>query len=119
MANFRPFKALRPAKEYASKVAALPYDVMNSEEAKEMVKGNPYSFLHIDKAEIDLPAGTDLYSNEVYLKAADNLKKSEENGVMINDEKPCFYVYRQIMNGSEQTGLVGCACVDDYINIRI
>ena len=119
MANFRPFKALRPAKEYASKVAALPYDVMNSEEAKEMVKGNPYSFLHIDKAEIDLPAGTDLYSNEVYLKAADNLKKSEENGVMINDEKPCFYVYRQIMNGREQTGLVGCASVDDYINNRI
>ena len=119
MANFRPFKALRPAKEYASKVAALPYDVMNSEEAKEVVKGNPYSFLHIDKAEIDLPAGTDLYSNEVYLKAADNLKKSEENGVMINDEKPCFYVYRQIMNGREQTGLVGCASVDDYINNRI
>ena len=119
MANFRPFKALRPAKEYASKVAALPYDVMNSEEAKEMVKGNPYSFLHIDKAEIDLPKGTDLYSNEVYLKAADNLKKSEENGVMINDEKPCFYVYRQIMNGREQTGLVGCASVDDYINNRI
>ena len=119
MAIFRPFKALRPAKEYASKVAALPYDVMNSEEAKEMVKGNPYSFLHIDKAEIDLPAGTDLYSNEVYLKAADNLKKSEENGVMINDEKPCFYVYRQIMNGREQTGLVGCASVDDYINNRI
>lgn len=119
MANFRPFKALRPAKEYASKVAALPYDVMNSEEAKEMVKGNPYSFLHIDKAEIDLPAGTDLYSNEVYLKAADNLKKSEENGVMINDENPCFYVYRQIMNGREQTGLVGCASVDDYINNRI
>lgn len=119
MANFRPFKALRPAKEYASKVAALPYDVMNSEEAKEVVKGNPYSFLHIDKAEIDLPKGTDLYSNEVYLKAADNLKKSEENGVMINDEKPCFYVYRQIMNGREQTGLVGCASVDDYINNRI
>ena len=119
MAIFRPFKALRPTSELASKVAALPYDVMNSEEAKEMVKGNPYSFLHIDKAEIDLPDGTDLYSDEVYQKASQNLKESEEKGIMINDEAPCFYIYRQIMNGREQTGLVGCAWVDDYINNRI
>ncbi len=119
MAIFRPFKALRPTSELASKVAALPYDVMNSEEAKEMVNGNPYSFLHIDKAEIDLPDGTDLYSDEVYQKAAQNLKESEEKGVMINDEAPCFYIYRQIMNGREQTGLVGCAWVDDYINNHI
>ncbi len=119
MAHFRPFKALRPTKEYASKVAALPYDVMNSTEAKEMVKGNPYSFLHIDKAEIDLPEGTDIYSPQVYLKAKENLINSEAQGIMKTDEKPCFYIYRQIMNGREQTGLVGCACVDDYINNRI
>ncbi len=119
MAIFKPFKALRPTKEYASKVAALPYDVMNSEEAKEMVKGNPYSFLHIDKAEIDLPDGTDLYSDEVYCKASCNLKEYEEKGVMKQDETPCFYVYRQIMDGKEQTGLVGCAWVDDYIENRI
>lgn len=119
MAIFRPFKALRPAPEYASKVAALPYDVMNSDEARKMVEGNPYSFLHIDKAEIDLPLGTDLYSPEVYAKAAENLKASEEKGILKEDEKPCFYIYRQIMNGREQTGLVGCASVDDYINNRI
>lgn len=119
MAVFKPFKALRPATEYASKVAALPYDVMNSEEAREMVKDNPYSFLHIDKAEIDLPKDTYLYSDEVYAKAKDNLIKYEADGILIEDNAPCFYVYRQIMNGRAQTGLVGCACVDDYINNNI
>ncbi len=119
MAVFKPFKALRPTPEYASKVAALPYDVMNSEEAKAMVEGNPYSFLHIDKAEIDLPEGTYLYSDEVYAKAAENLKNSEADGIMKADKTPCFYIYRQIMNGREQTGLVGCAWVDDYIENRI
>ncbi len=119
MAVFRPFKALRPTKNYASQVAALPYDVMNSDEAREMVKGNPYSFLHIDKAEIDLPEGTYLYSDDVYNKAKDTLNKFEADGIMVCDEKPCFYVYRQIMNGREQTGLVGCAWVDDYIENRI
>lgn len=119
MAVFKPFKALRPTPQYASKVAALPYDVMNSEEAKEMVKGNPYSFLHVDKAEIDLPEGTYLYSDEVYKKAAENLKKLEEDGISAMDKTPCFYVYRQIMNGRAQTGLVGCASVDDYINNHI
>ncbi len=119
MAIFKPFKALRPTKEYASKVAALPYDVMNSEEAKEIVKGNPYSFLHIDKAEIDLPEGTYLYSDEVYAKAKENLDKSEAGGIMVTDDTPYFYIYRQIMNGREQTGLVGCAWVDDYIENRI
>lgn len=116
MAVFRPFKAVRPKPEYASKVAALPYDVMNSAEAAEMVKGNPYSFLHVDKAEIDLPAGTDLYSQQVYNKAAENLKKLESDGICIQDEKPRFYIYRQIMNGRSQTGLTGCVSIDDYIN---
>lgn len=119
MAIFRPFKALRPTKQFASKVAALPYDVMNSEEAREMVKGNPYSFLHVDKAEIDLPDGTYIYSDEVYEKAKSNLNTAEAQGIMVNDETPCFYIYRQIMNGREQTGLVGCAWVDDYIENRI
>ena len=95
MAVFKPFKALRPIPELASKIAALPYDVMNSEEAKEMVKNNPYSFLHVDKAEIDLPCCTDIYCNEVYCKAAENLKCSEENGYCKTDEAPCFYIYRQ------------------------
>jgi len=116
MAVFNPFKALRPVPEYADKVGALPYDVMNSQEAKEMVKGNPLSFLHVDKAEIDLPEGTDLYSEQVYLKARENLNALEKDGICKTDEKNCFYIYRQIMNSRSQTGLVGCASIDDYIN---
>lgn len=119
MAVFRPFKALRPVPEFASRVAALPYDVMNSAEAKEIVVGNPYSFLHVDKAEIDLPESTDLYSDVVYAKAKENLEGLEKDGICAMDETPCFYVYRQIMNGREQTGIVGCAWVDDYIENRI
>lgn len=119
MAVFRPFKALRPTPEYASRVAALPYDVMNSEEARVMVEGNPYSFLHVDKAEVDLPNCTDIYNAEVYAKAKENLLKLESDGICRMDEVPCFYIYRQIMNGRAQTGLVGCAWVDDYINNRI
>ncbi|MBO5859860.1 MAG: DUF1015 domain-containing protein [Clostridia bacterium] len=116
MAVFRPFKAVRPVSEFASKVAALPYDVMNSKEAAEMVKGNPYSFLHVDKAEIDLPEGTDLYSEQVYLKAKENLEKLVSDGVCEQDCESRFYIYRQIMNGRAQTGLVGCVSIDDYIN---
>ena len=116
MSQIRPFKAVRPTKEYAKKVAALPYDVMSSEEAREMVKGNEYSFLHVDRGEIDLPVGTDIYSNEVYQKAKENLEKLINNGILVEDEKPCFYIYRQIWKGRAQTGLVACASVDDYIN---
>lgn len=116
MSVFRPFKAIRPKSEYASKVAALPYDVMNSDEAREMVKDNPISFLHVDKAEIDLPRDTYLYSEEVYLKAKENLDKLVTDGICVQDEKPCFYIYRQIMNGRAQTGLVGCVSIDDYMN---
>ena len=115
MAVFRPFKAIRPVPEYSSKVAALPYDVMNSKEAAEMVKGNPYSFLHVDKAEIDLPEGTYLYSEQVYLKAKENLDKLVTDGICKQDENAEFYIYRQIMNGRSQTGLVGCVSIDDYI----
>ena len=116
MAVFRPFKAVRPVEDKAALVAALPYDVMNSEEAREMVKGNPYSFLHVDKAEIDLDPSIDLYDKKVYLKARENLDKLVTDGVCKEDETPCVYIYRQIMNGRSQTGLVGCASIDDYIN---
>ena len=116
MAVFHPFKAIRPIPERAAKVAALPYDVMNSAEAREMAKGNPYSFLHVDKAEIDLPEDTDLYSDAVYAKAKENLMKLESDGTYEQDAQPCFYIYRQTMNGRSQTGLVGCASIDDYIN---
>ncbi len=116
MAIFRPFKAIRPLPEFASKVAALPYDVMNSKEAAKMVEGNPYSFLHVDKAEIDLPEGTDLYSEQVYLKAKENLDKLVSENICAQDGEARFYIYRQIMNGRSQTGLAGCVSIDDYIN---
>ncbi len=116
MAVFKPFRALRPVPDKASSVAALPYDVMNSEEAAEMVKDNPISFLHVDKAEIDLPKDIDIYDEKVYLKARENLNSLEENGICKQDSAPCFYIYRQIMNGRSQTGLVGCASIDDYKN---
>jgi len=116
MSVLRPFRAVRPTKENAEKVAALPYDVMNSDEAREMVKDKPWSFLHVDKAEIDLPEGTYLYDEKVYLKARGNLDRLSAEGICKEDEKPCLYIYRQIMNGRAQTGIVGCASIDDYMN---
>ena len=116
MSVLRPFKAVRPTKENAEKVAALPYDVMNSNEAREMVKDKPWSFLHVDKAEIDLPEDTYLYDEKVYLKARENLDRLSSEGICKEDEKPCLYIYRQIMNGRAQTGIVGCASIDDYMN---
>ncbi len=119
MITVKPFSALRPSAEYADKCAALPYDVMSSDEAREMVKGNPYSFLHIDKAEIDLDKSIDIYDERVYAKASENLKKFESDGVYINDNDKKYYFYRQVMDGRAQTGIVGCASIDDYIENRI
>ena len=119
MITVKPFCALRPAVQYAKDCAALPYDVMSSAEAREMVKGNPYSFLHIDRAEIDLDPSIDIYDARVYAKAADTLQKMEKQGVYVQDEKRKFYFYRQIMDGRGQTGIVGCASIDDYLENRI
>ncbi len=116
MSVVRPFKGVRPTPALAEKVAALPYDVMNSDEAREMVAGNPYSFLHVDKAEIDLDKSIDLYDQKVYNKAAENLNKMIGEKVLIQDEKPCFYIYRLTMNGRSQTGLVACTSIDEYLN---
>lgn len=116
MAIVRPFKGIRPVKELASKIAALPYDVMNSDEAREMVKGNPHSFLHVDRAEIDLDPSIDIHDKRVYEKARENLDRMISEGEYIQDQKPCLYIYRQIMNGRAQTGIVFCASIDDYIN---
>lgn len=116
MATFRPFYALRPSEEKAAEVAALPYDVMSSAEARVMVKDAPYSFLHVDRAEVDLPEGTDLYSDEVYEKAARNLKQLEECGALVRDGDRCYYLYTEIMDGRSQTGIVGCASIDEYLN---
>lgn len=116
MSIVRAFKAVRPAAELADKVAALPYDVMNSEEARQMVVGNPHSFLHVDKAEIDLDPSIDLYDTRVYEKARDNLNKMIADGVFIQDETPCLYIYKQVMDGRAQIGIVGCTSIDDYRN---
>ena len=116
MAVVKAFRAVRPAPDLADKVAALPYDVMNSQEAREMVVGNPYSFLHVDKAEIDLDPGIDLYDTRVYEKARDNLQTMIQNGVFCQDAQACLYIYKQVMNGRSQTGIVGCTAVDDYRN---
>ena len=119
MITVKPFAALRPKTEYVKECAALPYDVMSSDEAREEVVGKPYSFLHVDKAEIDLDRGVDLYDDKVYAKAAENLKKLEADGVYVQDMAKKFYFYRQIMDGRAQTGIVGCAAIDDYINGKI
>jgi len=115
MAVVKPFKAVRPAEALVDRVAALPYDVMSSDEARKMVENNPYSFLHIDKAEIDLEPGIDLYDTKVYEKARDNLYEMIDKGVFVEEVKPCLYIYRQKMGNRYQTGIVGCTSIDDYM----
>jgi len=115
MAVVRPFKAIRPTQHLADKVAALPYDVMNSDEARAITQGNPFSFLHVDKAEIDLDPAINLYDVRVYEKARDNLNQMIREGVFVQDDSPCLYIYKQVMNGRAQIGVVGCTSVDEYI----
>jgi uncharacterized protein (DUF1015 family) len=112
--QIRPFRAVRPKPEFAAEVAALPYDVMNSAEARAMTQDKPLSFLHVDKAEIDLNPQTNPYDEAVYQKAACNLKRLIDEGVLIREEKPCYYLYRLTMDGNAQTGFVACPAADDY-----
>lgn len=114
MAIIKPFRALRPPRELAEKVAALPYDVMDVEEARGMAAGNPNSFLHVSRPEIDLPAEIDPHDEPVYLRGKTNLKDFIARGVLVQDGQDSFYVYRQRMGNITQTGLVVCASVDDY-----
>ena len=116
MANIKPFCSVRPNESLAREIAALPYDVYNREEAKQVVEKNPKSFLKIDRAETQFDDDFDMYSEEVYQKAHDTLAEMIDDGEFVKDEKPCFYVYELIMNGRSQTGIVGCASVDDYLN---
>src|SRR5580698_3224748 len=109
MADLKPFAALRPKPELAAQICELPYDVMSSAEARELASGNPLSFLHVSKPEIDLPAGTDLYAPEVYAKGRENFQKLIAEGALRQDAQPCFYVYRQVMGKHSQTGLVAAA----------
>lgn len=114
MAIISAFRGLRPAKELASRVASLPYDVLNSAEARIVAGNNPYSFLHITKAEIDLPEETDIHSDKVYHKAADNLFIFRDNKILVQEEKPAYYIYELTMAGRKQTGLVCVSAVADY-----
>jgi len=116
MAHIQPFKALRPQPDLAQKVASKPYDVLNSEEAKEEAKGNALSFLHVTKSEIDLPSSIDIHSDQVYNKASENLQQFISDGTLFTEEKPCYYIYQLIMNGRSQTGLVCVSSVEDYFN---
>lgn len=116
MAVFRPFRAFRPLPDYQARIPAPPYDVLTTAGARERAAGNSLSFLHVDKAEIDLPPETDPYSPAVYEKARENLLALEHTGALVQDPAPCFYIYKQVMNGRAQVGLAGCAGVDDYLN---
>ncbi|MBN1422955.1 DUF1015 domain-containing protein [Candidatus Fermentibacteria bacterium] len=114
MADVRPFRALRPRADLAAKVASPPYDVLSSEEARVMADGNPYAFLHVSKPEIDMPAGTELYSDEVYAKARENFDRFVAEGVLFREDRPAFYLYQQQMNQHVQIGLVAGASVVEY-----
>ena len=115
MAILKPFAALRPKPELAAQVCELPYDVMSSAEAREMAAGNPLSFLHVSKPEIDLPVGTDLYSPDVYAKGKENFAGLIAQGALQQDEQPNFYLYRQVMGGHAQVGLVAAASCEEYL----
>lgn len=116
MAEIRPFRCIRPNKEVASKVAALPYDVYNRQEAKKEVQKNPMSFLAADRAETQFPDDVDLHDPKVYAKAKELLEQWQKEGILLSDEAECYYVYELTMNGRSQTGIVACAAVDDYVN---
>ena len=117
MAIISPFNAVRPKPELALQVAAKPYDVLNSDEARTEAGGNPFSFLHITKPEIDLPAGIDIHSQQVYDKANETLLKFiNKDDILFREEKPCYYIYQLVMDGRSQTGLVCVSSVEDYFN---
>ena len=115
MATIRPFAALRPKPELASQVCELPYDVLSAEEARAIATGNPLSFFHVSRPEVDLPPGTDAAAPEVYARGAENFQQLIRNGVLQQDARPCFYLYRQIMGGHAQTGIVGVASCEEYL----
>lgn len=119
MAIVRPFKAIRPKVDLVEKVASLPYDVMNREEAAQMAEGNEHSFLHVVRSEMDVDSSVSPYDKSVYETARKNLDGMIKDGVLVQDDTPKYYIYRQIMNGRVQTGLVGCTSIDEYMNNTI
>jgi len=119
MSLLKPFRGLRPTPAHAADVVAPPYDVLNTQEARQRAQGRPYSFLHISKPEIDLPPDTDPYAPQVYAKGAENLHKLIHDGILVRDTKPMYYAYRLIMGKHQQIGLVAVASVKDYDSNRI
>ncbi|MCC6571861.1 MAG: DUF1015 family protein, partial [Chitinophagales bacterium] len=119
MITIRPFKGLRPRKDLADKVAAKPYDVLNSAEAKAEAADNPYSFLRVSKPEINFDTPVDQYADEVYAKGKEVFDGFVKEGVLVQDETPCLYIYAQTMDGRTQTGLVAGSSIDDYFEDRI
>ena len=119
MASVKPFAALRPEPALAARICELPYDVMSSEEARQIAAGNPLSFLHVSKPEIDLPPKTDLYAPAVYAKGQENFRRLIADGALRQDAKPCFYLYRQTMGAHSQVGLVAAASCQDYLQGKI
>lgn len=119
MAVIRPFRALRPPTERAQAVASVPYDVVNTEEARALAAGNELSFLHVSRPEIDLPAGTDLYSDVVYRKAVENFEKLIAACPLEKEAEPSLYLYRLIMGDHQQVGIVACCAIDEYDNDTI
>ena len=119
MAIVKPFKGLRPPKEIVKQLASRPYDVLNSEEARVEAAGNQYSLLHVTKAEIDLPKGTDEHSQAVYDKVVENFNAFKKNGWLVKEDTEKFYIYAQTMDGRTQYGIVGCTHIDDYLNNNI
>ena len=115
MAEIKPFAALRPRPELAQKICELPYDVMSSDEAREIAKDNPLSFLHVSKPEIDLPPATDVHDDSVYAKGKENFDKLIAQGALKQDSQPCFYLYRQIMGRHSQVGIVAAASCEEYL----
>lgn len=119
MAVVKPFRGLRPPQSIVSDLACLPYDVMNTEEALKMAAGKECSLLHITRAEIDLPAGTDVHSEEVYQKSVQNFALWQKRSWLVQDSEPHYYIYSQTMDGRTQFGIAGCASVDDYLKGKI
>lgn len=115
MARITPFKGLRPRKDIAAKLATLPYDVVSVAEARTY-KSEPYHFYHVTRSEIDLPEGVDVHSQQVYDKAKENLDQMVDEKILVQDSEPCYYIYKLVMNGREQTGLICGSSLDDYFN---
>ena len=112
--RLHPFRAIRPRPDLAAEVASVPYDVVNRDEAVEQARGNPHSFLHVGRSDIDLPSDTDPHDPRIYAQARSALDEFLRRGVLVRDQSPGLYLYRQIMDGRAQVGVVGCVHIDDY-----